>query len=79
MAHETTHILYEWEDFTEVEIMGKLRCYSTGSRSLIVHRLDTLQHFPQIPATARKTPVWYSGYNEKWYLANGQELRMDRR
>ena len=22
MAHETTHILYEWEPFTEVEIAG---------------------------------------------------------
>lgn len=76
MTDHTTHILYEWEDWAEVEIMGKTRRYSNGYRSLIVHRLDTLEHFPQIPTNALKTPVWYSGYTERWYLGNGKELQL---
>lgn len=74
MAHETTHILYEWESYAEVEIRGKMYRYPQGPYSLILHRLDALKHFPQIPADARKTPCWYSGYTEKWYRANGHEL-----
>ncbi len=42
MAHEITHILYEWEPLTEVEIMGKVRSYSLGYHSLILHRLADL-------------------------------------
>lgn len=76
MAHETTHILYEWETFTEVEIMGQKRRYSDGPKSIIAHRLDTLAAYPQIPANAFQTRVYWSSYNERWCLANGQELHL---
>jgi len=76
MPRETTHVLYEWEPTVEVEIMGQLRHYPGEYHSLIVHRLDDLPSFPQIPTTALKTPVWYSGYLEAWYLANGQPLQL---
>lgn len=76
MAWETTHILYEWEPYNEVEIMGEVRRYSDGYRSLIVHQLDDLQGFPQIPEHALKTPVWWSAYEEKWFLASGKELKL---
>ena len=73
MSHTTTHILYEWEDTTEVEIRGTVHHYKGDYRSIILHQLDTGQCF-HIPETAMKTPVWYSDYNERWYLANGQPL-----
>jgi hypothetical protein len=76
MAHETTHIVYEWEPFTEVEMMGKARRYSLGYRSLIVHRLADLALYTQIPDTALTTPCWYSGYRERWFLANGEPLEL---
>ena len=76
MAHETTHILYEWEPSTEVEIMGKVRSYSLGYHSLILHRLADLALTPQIPDDALKTPCWYSGYLERWFLANGEPLEL---
>lgn len=73
MSNNTTHILYEWEDTNEVEIMGQTRRYRGDYHNLIVHSLDTLQCF-HIPETAMKTPVWFSTYNERWYLANGKPL-----
>jgi len=73
MSHITTHVLYEWEDTTQVEIRGKVHSYRGDYHSIIVHSSDTLQCF-HIPETALKTPVWYSAYAEKWYLANGKEL-----
>jgi hypothetical protein len=76
MAYETSHILYEWEPTIEVEIAGEKRRYSDGYRSLIIHRLSDLSGYPQIPAHALKTPVWHSGYLDKWVLANGQDLRL---
>jgi len=76
MAHETTHVLYEWEPFTEVEIMGKVRRYSLGYHSLILHRLADLALTPQIPDNALKTRCWYSGYLERWFLANRELLEL---
>ncbi len=76
MARECSHTLYEWERYNEVEIAGEVHRYNDGYRSLIVHRLDDLKCYPQIPETALKTAVWYSGYNEAWYLANGQKLQL---
>ncbi len=77
MAWETSHILYEWEVFNEIEIMGKKRSYSDGPRFLILHRLDNVAvSCPQIPTHALTTPVWYNYSNERWMLANGQELHI---
>jgi len=78
MKHEgCSHILYEWENYVEVKIAGETRRYNDGYRSLIMHRLeDIAKSCPQIPTTALKTPVWYSSYNETWFLANGQRLQL---
>jgi hypothetical protein len=76
MAHETTHILYEWEPFTEVEIAGKMRSYSLGYHSMTLHRLAELAITPEIPTDALQTPCWYSGYLERWFLANGKPLEL---
>ena len=73
MSYTATHILYEWEDTTEVTIRGEVHRYKGDYHSIIVHGLDTLQCF-HIPETAMKTPVWYSTYNERWMLANGKPL-----
>ena len=73
MAHETTHILYEWIPLMETP-GGKT--YQGMYHSLIVHRLSDLSQYPMIPDNAIKTPVWWSGYTERWFLANGQELKL---
>ena len=76
---QCTHILYEWETFTEVEIRGKVRLYTDSPHSIILHRLDDLSAFPSIREALQTTkvyttPVWYSGYLEKWFLSNGKPL-----
>ena len=76
MLHRTTHILYEWEPVTEVEIAGRVRQYSIGYHSFILHRLADLAITPQIPDDALTTPCWYNGYLERWFLANGKPLEL---
>ena len=75
MSHTATHILYEWEDTNEVEVMGEKRRYKGAYHSIIAHRMDTLQAF-HIPETAMKTPVWWSDYTERWHHVNDQPLNI---
>lgn len=74
MSDMMSHILYEWETFTDVEIRGEVRRYSNGPRSLILHRLENPK--PNVPENALQTPCYYSSYLDKWLLANGELLEL---
>ena len=71
-----SHICYEWETLTMVQLAGEKIWLRDAPHSLILHCLDDLRAYPQIPSDAYKTPVWYSYENKRWYLANGTPLEL---